>query len=124
MMRIAGICGLAIATTAAAPPQADFSRYAVLEQPTVPGGPPAAFPAPVPGSLPGAAFAPAPVPDVDAIVPQHRSSGPAQAEVQANVFTAQKSYHGEGYLFGSSVQGSQQRKFRPAPGFSLKVPLE
>ena len=122
MVRIAGICGLATLSLAAAPLQTDFSRYAVLEQPTVRGGPPSAFP--VPGPLPGGTFAPAPVPDIYATVPYAKPTGPAQAEVSANLFTTQKSYRGEGYLFGSTIQGQQERKFRPAPGFSLKVPLE
>ncbi len=53
-----------------------------------------------------------------------RSSGPAQAEWSPNLFTNARTYRGEGYVPGSSVQASQQRNVHPAPGISLKVPLE
>jgi hypothetical protein len=94
---------------------------AVLDQSTVDGA--AAPQQPSSAQEPADGYAPAPVPDADAAAPDH-DAGPAKPELQANLFTPQKNYQGEGYLPGSTVQGNQDRKRDPAPGFSLKVPLE
>lgn len=119
MVRVPGLMALAMLTIAAAPPKSDFSTFAVLEQSTLGAAGRATT-----GAVPAlGGFSPAPVPDID-LVPHPRQEHVPAAELSADLFTNKKTYRGEGYLPGSTVQGSQERHVNPAPGFSLKVPLE
>ncbi len=120
-LRVLGLLGLLVLTAAAAPSKSSFSTLALLDQSTIGS---ANGSASVTAALPSGGFAPAPVPDIDLLPHVPHNAGPAQAELSADLFTAQKTYRGEGYLPGSTVQGSQTRHVNPAPGFSLKVPLE
>lgn len=125
MRHIAGLFFLGMMVMGAAPPHgASLARTPMLAQATI--SPSATYPA-APAQVASAdpnGYTPAPVPDSDEIAPVVRSAGPPQAEWAPNLFTGAKTYRGEGYVPGSSVQASQQRNIRPAPGISLNVPLQ
>lgn len=73
-------------------------------------------------------FSPAPVPNLD-LTPPTRSFGRKRTELTPEVFGSRlpRTYQGEGFVPGSSVQNDQGKKPRLqqlAPGLNLSVPLE
>ena len=66
----------------------------------------------------------APMPDLDQNAPVTRPTDPSAAHVAPRLFHKQTVYHGEGYVFGSTVQEQQDRKVGPAPGINLIMPLQ
>jgi len=67
---------------------------------------------------------PAPMPDADIFAPIPRVDDPKAAHVTPNLFRPKTQFRGDGYSPGSTVQESQERTLKPAPGISLKVPLD
>lgn len=51
------------------------------------------------------------------------AQAPRGAELMPTLMGPKQYYQGEGFLAGSTVQGEQQRKAKPAAGFNLTVPL-
>ncbi len=125
MRRVAGLCFLGALVMGAGPaPNSTLGRTPMLAQATI--SPSATYPS-APAQVASAnssGYTPAPVPDADDLAPVVRSTEPAQAEWSPNLFTGASTYRGEGYVPGSTVQGSQRRNIAPAPGVSLNVPLE
>ena len=77
-----------------------------------------------PGALPDPrAFQPAPTPNRDLYAPLGPRAGNAP-EVGPGLFTRKDTYRGEGMTQGSSNETSVDRRARPAPGFSLHMPLQ
>ena len=81
-----------------------------------------------PPARPGApvdprAFQPAPTPNRDLYEPLGPRASNAP-ELAPGVFTRQDTYRGEAMTQGSSSETSVDRKARPAPGFSLRMPLQ
>lgn len=68
-------------------------------------------------------FTPAPMPDVDRDAPSSQQAGADSARLSPQLFHNPKEYHGEGYVFGSTVQEQQERKTGPNPGINLIMPL-
>lgn len=69
-------------------------------------------------------FTPAPLPNSEASAPVLRELGPAQAKFSPGLFHAGQSTHGDGYVPGSTIEGNEQKRFHPAPGFNMSVPLQ
>lgn len=69
-------------------------------------------------------FTPAPLPDSEATAPVLRSLGPAQARFAPGLFRTGKLYRSDGYVPGSTADGSQQKHFSPTPGINMSVPLQ
>ena len=69
-------------------------------------------------------FTPAPLPDTDASAPVLRQLGPAQTTFSPGLFNAGRRTTGDGYVPGSTVEGNQQKRFHPAPGINMSVPLQ
>lgn len=69
-------------------------------------------------------FTAAPLPDSEASAPVLRTLGPPQAQFSPGLFNAGRSTHGDGYVPGSTVEGNEQKRFHPAPGFNMSVPLQ
>jgi len=67
---------------------------------------------------------PAPMPDADIFAPIPHVDDPKAARVTPNLFRPKTQFRGDGYSPGSTVQESQERSLKPAPGISLKVPLD
>ncbi len=83
---------------------------------------------PVPSARPGAppdprVFQPAPTPNRDLYAPLGPRSSNA-AELGPELYTRKDTYRGEGMTQGSSNETSVDRRARPAPGFSLRMPLQ
>ncbi len=66
----------------------------------------------------------APVPDTEQYAPVLRQLGPRQPEFAPSLFRPRTAFHGEGYVPGSTVQGSQERRLSPAAGVNVSVPLD
>jgi hypothetical protein len=90
---------------------------------------PAAEPLPLPLPIPpippliAPSSQPAPVPDQD-VAPPHPGDDPKGATIGPDLFQPQARFYGNGYEPGSTVQGEQERRLRPTPGFYLKMPLQ
>ena len=69
------------------------------------------------------AFQPAPTPnrDLDEPLGPRASNAP---ELGPGVFTRKDAYRGEALTQGSSSETSVDRRAHPAPGFSLRMPLQ
>ncbi len=67
---------------------------------------------------------PAPMPDADIFAPVPRVDDPKAAHVTPSLFRPKTQFRGDGYSPGSTAQESQERILKPAPGISLKVPLD
>jgi hypothetical protein len=67
---------------------------------------------------------PAPMPDADIFAPVPHIDDPKAAHVTPSLFRPKTQFRGDGYSPGSTVQESQERTLKPAPGISLKVPLD
>lgn len=124
MQRIAGFVFLATLMALSAPVSAQSAkRRPILPDTTlVPQG---TYPAQTPSQMAAAdpgGYTPAPMPDSDEAAP----AAPASNEPQwsPSLFRPGHTYRGEGFVPGSSVQASQNRNIRPAPGISLNVPLQ
>lgn len=129
MVRTPIMVVVALATMAASPLRGGLTTWAISPDRSALGGssvaspPDAAQPAEAQAPETPGSYAPAPVPDDDSAAPT-QAYQPAQPQVEANLITPGRSYQGEGYLPGSTVQGSQDRGKGPAPGVNLKVPLD
>ncbi|MDT7950795.1 MAG: hypothetical protein RQ966_04750 [Acetobacteraceae bacterium] len=78
--------------------------------------PPAAAPAKAPS------FQPAPLPN------RNLSSPPSEREsnepsLAPTLFTSREQFRGDGFSPGSTAQSEQERRLKPAAGFSLHMPL-
>lgn len=83
---------------------------------------------PLPPARPGMpadprAFQPAPTPNRDLYAPLGPRASNAP-EFGPQVLTRKDTYRGEGLTQGSSNETSVDRRARPAPGFSLHMPLQ
>lgn len=67
-------------------------------------------------------FQAAPMPDADMSAPLPPT--PKTAELSPALFQPRKQFRGDGYAPGSTAQGWQEQRLKPAPGVSLKVPLQ
>jgi hypothetical protein len=67
---------------------------------------------------------PAPMPDADIFAPVPHVDDPKAAHLTPNLFRPKTQFRGDGYSPGSTAQESQERTLKPAPGISLKVPLD
>ncbi len=84
--------------------------------------PPEEYPMPpVPPRRPGRLQV-APVPDAEVTAPNTASGDGARLRPD---FFPQRIYNGgQGYLSGSTIEGQQEQRQKPIPGFNLKVPLQ
>jgi hypothetical protein len=64
------------------------------------------------------------MPDADIYAPVPRADYPKAAQVTPNLFRPKTQFRGDGYSPGSTAQENQERQLKPAPGISLKVPLD
>lgn len=120
MIRVVGLLGLAVLTGAASPPTFLFGSGQVYREATL-----SANGGAVQGEVSAAnRYAPAPVPDRDEAAPVLPQLGPPQPQFSPTLTRPQSTYFGEGYVAGSTVEGTEQRHYHPAPGFALTVPLE
>ena len=79
------------------------------------------LPAPPPGTDPPAKYQPAPLPNRDAeLAPPKASNAPTLAPT---LFTRPDQYRGDGFNKGSTAQSEQEKRVKPAAGFSLHLPL-
>jgi hypothetical protein len=83
---------------------------------------------PVPPARPGAppdprVFQPAPTPNRDLYAPLGPRASNAP-ELAPEVYSRKDSYRGDGLTQGSSSENSVDRRAKPAPGFSLHLPLQ
>ncbi len=69
-------------------------------------------------------FEPAPMPNADIYAPLPRVDDPKAAQLSPKLFQPPRQFRGDGYSSGSTAQGSQERSLKPAPGVSMKVPLD
>ncbi len=64
----------------------------------------------------------APMPDIDVTAP---SSAPSNGPRLRPDFFPQRAYNGgQGYIPGSTIEGQQEQRQKPIPGFNLKMPLQ
>jgi hypothetical protein len=71
----------------------------------------------------GSPYTPAPVPDSEYEVPS-ATGGQSGPSLRPGFFQQRKSYQGEGYTPGSTIQGEEQRRYKPLPSLNLSVPLQ
>jgi hypothetical protein len=64
----------------------------------------------------------APMPDADVNAPLPPT--PKTAQVSPSLFQPRKQFRGDGYSYGSTAQSWQEQRLKPAPGVTLKVPLD
>lgn len=68
-------------------------------------------------------YTPAPVPNPD--LGWHAPSvSPAHTELTPGFYHPQQGYRGDGFTPGSTIQGEEQRRYRPLPSLQLSMPLE
>lgn len=124
MQRIAGFVVLATLVAAAAPGSAQSPKRRPILPDTVivpQGTYPARTQSQVAAADPGG-FTPAPMPNADDAAPVAAPSN--EPQWSPSLFRPGRTYRGEGFVPGSSVQASQNRNVRPAPGILLNVPLQ
>jgi len=113
---------LTLAALFAAPAAVAQGRGIVLQ-----AQPPAApFPGTPAGPRIGPApnrFQPAPTPNRDYDAPAAPRAGNAP-QFKPGLFTRGETYRGDGFSRGSTSDSEVQRRARPAPGFSLRMPLQ
>lgn len=68
-------------------------------------------------------YAPAPLPNRDAVTPTSPRSS-SDASLTPGVFTRSDQYRGQGLSPSSSVQSDQNRRVRPGGGLNLNMPLQ
>ncbi len=105
--------GLAMLLAAASPSGYNLQVPAPGSGLPVPPAPPAAGPP--------SKFQPAPTPNRDVELAKPRASN--ETTVAPSLFTRPNEYHGDGFSKGSTVQSEQERRVKPAAGFSLHMPL-
>ncbi len=66
----------------------------------------------------------APMPNNSVSAPRPRDANSKAPEFSPKLFHPKKTYGGEGFIAGSTVQDQEQRRLAPTPGLSLKVPLD
>lgn len=66
-------------------------------------------------------FAPAPVPNRDIVAPPEQEN--PRTHLAPAVFRLSGQYYGDGYVYGSSPQGMDDRKAAIIPGLTLVTPL-
>ncbi len=86
--------------------------------PTLPGTAGPSGPAPRVRS-----FEPAPTPNRDYEAPAGPRASNAP-QVAPGLFTRKDVYRGEGFSRGSTSESDTERRVKPAPGFSLRMPLQ
>jgi len=64
----------------------------------------------------------APMPNADLNAPLPPT--PKTAQVSPSLFQPRKQFRGDGYSYGSTAQSWQEQRLKPAPGVTLKVPLD
>lgn len=69
------------------------------------------------------AYEPAPLPNRDLAAPR-APARPAESSLSPTLFTQREQFRGDGFSAGSSPQNEQERRLRPAAGFSLHMPLQ
>ena len=111
--------GLLAQGALAASPANDFLKHPLVAEATIDVRPSGQNPR---TSLNG--FTPAPLPNLDQDAPTTRPLDPKAARMAPRIFHRQSTYHGEGYVFGSTVQEQQDRRVQPAPGINLIMPLQ
>jgi hypothetical protein len=74
-----------------------------------------------PAKVPPGKFQPAPTPNRDVELSKPKASN--DTTITPSLFTRPEEYHGDGFSKGSTVQSDQDRRLKPAPGFSLHMPL-
>ncbi len=77
-------------------------------------------PAP-PSTVPPERFQPAPTPNRDVELSKPKAS--TATTITPSLFTRPEEYHGDGFSKGSTVQSDQEKRLKPAPGFSLHMPF-
>jgi len=65
-----------------------------------------------------------PMPNNSVSAPRPRDANSKAPEFSPKLFHPKKTYGGEGFIAGSTVQDQEQRRLAPTPGLSLKVPLD
>lgn len=75
------------------------------------------------GKALGSLYTPAPVPNENVERPGHGGQR-AHTELTPGLYRPGKSYLGDGYTPGSTIQGEEQRRYKPLPNLSLSVPLD
>ena len=119
MLKAALLAASAVVLMAAAP-----SKYGTFSAPLFQGGVLAPEQGPAAEQVAVGGFTPAPLPNTDATAPIIRQLGPAQAQFSPGLFNAGKTTRGDGYVPGSTVEGNEQKRFHPAPGINMSVPLQ
>lgn len=66
----------------------------------------------------------APVPNSSVSAPQPLDANSKSPELSPELFRRKKTYGGEGFIAGSTLQDQQQRHLAPSAGLNLKVPLD
>lgn len=67
-------------------------------------------------------FEPAPMPNPDLYAPIQRAN--EDPKISPTLFEPMRQFRGDGYSFGSTSQGYEQRHMLPAAGANLSVPLK
>lgn len=68
-------------------------------------------------------FEDAPMPNRDVAGPRVQTSS-NQPEISPSLFTTRNQFRGDGFSPHSTAQTDQEKNFRPAPGFNLRIPLQ
>jgi hypothetical protein len=71
---------------------------------------------------PGSAFTPAPLPNEAVTAPT--SPVESRTHAEPTLFDLSRQYRGDGYVYGSSPQGMDDRRAAHVPGVEVKVPLK
>lgn len=66
----------------------------------------------------------APVPNSSVSAPRPLDANSKAPEFSPELFRRKKTYGGEGFIAGSTLQDQQQRRLAPTAGINLKVPLD
>jgi hypothetical protein len=74
-----------------------------------------------PAAGPPSRFQPAPTPNREVELTKPKASN--ATTVGPSLFTRPDEYRGDGFNKGSTVQSEQERRGKPAAGFSLHMPL-
>jgi hypothetical protein len=124
-LRFLTLAAFAAATMAAGPSPAAPSNELTPTHASLSFGTTVATPKPRQIEVPPSAdFTTAPVPNTDANIPFVKNPRASQAQLGPGLFAPPSTgYRGEGYVPGSTAEGEQQRKLKPAPGINLTVPL-
>ncbi len=78
----------------------------------------------VPDGSQGYGYTLAPTPNSSVSAPMPLDANSKSTAISPGLFRPTKTYGGEGFIAGSTIQDQQQRKVGPTPGINLKVPLD